>query len=302
MKSIIITGATSYLAVPLINRLLEKEYFIYAVVRPGSPNVKRLPKHENINIIEMDMKNLGSLTDIYLKNICAVYHFMWEGVRGALRDDVSLQAKSRAATEEILKASIKMKVPYFIGIGSQAEYGLTTGKITEQTALNPFTEYGRNKAKAYSYGMELCGSCQTKFVWARIFSAYGKNEDGNTLLMHCISKMKNNEEIKLSACEHMWDYTYADDVAEALCMLFEKQVESGAYNISAGQARKLKEYILQLKSIMQSESVLHFGSPMKSKGVQAEMDPDVTKLMTATGWKPKVDFESGIKKVIDISL
>lgn len=299
MRNVIISGATSFLAVSLINRLLRAGCMIYAIVRPNSINLNRIPLNENIRIIELNISEIQKLGEFALPNIDAIYHFAWEGVRGEARNNNELQERNYKNTKRCIDECIKLKIPYFIGIGSQAEYGITDQIITEETALEPICAYGRNKVKSYNYGMDMYRKEKFSFVWARIFSAYGPNENPNTLLMECITKMKRNETINLSPCEHMWDYTYCDDVAEALFLLLERKVKSGAYNISYGQARRLKEYILQLKSIMQSKSFLNFGAFSYDKRQNVQMNPDVSKLKNETGWAPIYDFETGIKKMIE---
>ena len=117
--------------------------------------------------------------------------------------------------------------------------------------------------------------------------------------MQCVAKMKENEAVELSPCEHMWDYTYIDDVANALFLLMSRKVDSGAYNISYGKAQKLKEYVLQIRNILHSESYLNFGAFPYQNNAIVQMKPDVSKLKKQTGWKPEIDFETGIKKIIE---
>lgn len=291
------TGATSYIALSLINKLIQENYFVYAIIRPNSPNKIKIPTHPNIDVIELDMAEVEKMSELKIQDIDALYHFAWEGVRGEARNDNALQYRNYVATIKCIEASIKLHVPYFIGIGSQAEYKITNQVITEDTALLPASEYGKYKVESYNYGMKERD--RINFVWARIFSAYGKGESSDTLLMQCINKMRKNETIDLSPCEHMWDYTYIEDVANALFLLMSKEVEAGAYNISYGQARKLKEYVLQIKDILFSESYLNFGAFPYQSDVIIQMNPDVSKLKKQTGWKPEIDFETGIRKIIE---
>lgn len=297
MKNIIVTGATSYIAVALINRLVCAGFIVYAVIRPGTMNRDKIPKNENIRVLELDMEEIDKLAEMKLY-ASAIYHFAWEGVRGEARNNSDLQFKNYELSKKCIEVSIKMKIPYFIGIGSQEEYGITEQVITERTMLKPISEYGKEKAETYYYGMELSRNASIKFLWARIFSAYGIGENSNTLLMQCINKMQNHESMNLTLCQHMWDYTYVDDVAEALFLLLDKRVESGAYNISYGHARILKEFVLDMKRILKSNSILNFGAIPYSAVGPIQMNPDVSKLIEATEWVPKIDFETGIRKMI----
>lgn len=297
-NSVIVTGATSYIAVALIERLMKSRYTVYAVIRPNSANRSRIPQNIKIKLIELDMENIDLLPELGLPPCCALYHFAWSGVRGEQRQDSLLQRKNLYQTEKVIIAACEMGIPYFIGIGSQAEYGITSGKISEDTEIKPVTEYGRKKAQAYHYGIEMSKKEHFTFIWARIFSVYGEGDDKSTLLMQCVDKMLRNDPISLSPCEHLWDYTYVADVAEALFLLLDKKVASGAYNVSYGQAQKLKEFILQIKKIIGSGSALHFGAYPYGPLPPVQMDPDVKKLKVSTGWKPETAFEDGVRQII----
>ncbi len=299
MNTILVTGATSCIAVSLIKRLLKDGYYVHAVVRPKSDHLMRLPQHENLRIYELEMSEIHKLDGLVINTIDAVYHFAWEGVRGAKRDDKMLQEKNYHASIKCVKAAVESGIPYFIGIGSQAEYGITEGLITEDACLRPVTEYGKMKARTFYTGQKICDGTKTQFVWARIFSVYGREDDKNTLLMQCIEKMKKNETIDLSPCEHMWDYTYIEDVSDALLLLLKKRVPAGAYNISYGEPHVLKEYVLRLKQMIGSDSQLNFGKiPYGNQGV-IQMNPCIDKIRKAVGWEPKTDFESGIEKILE---
>ncbi len=296
MRKVIVTGATSYIARSLIDKLIQEKYLVYAIIRPKSSNRSKIPVHSNIKVIELDMVEIERLSELEIGNVDAIYHFAWEGVRGKARNDSAVQFQNYKMLVKCIETSINLQIPYFIGIGSQAEYGVTHQVTTENIPLHPVSEYGKYKVASYNYGMKEAD--KIRFIWARVFSAYGKDENPNTLLMQCIDKMRKNESIDLSPCEHMWDYTYVDDIAKALFLLMSKKADSGAYNISYGEAKKLKDFVLQIKNIMKSESSLNFGSIPYQNDVILEMNPDVTKLKEETGWRPEIDFETGIERII----
>lgn len=297
-KNVIITGASSYIALNLIQILLEKDYTIWAVIRPHSAKRSKLPSNFRVKIIELDLADMAEISDMGISSCQAVYHFAWDGVRGMGRDDTNIQEQNLLATQKCIDMACDMKIPYFIGIGSQAEYGITQEATTEETLLRPVTEYGKKKAAAYLYGMEKAKQGQINFVWARVFSTYGKGESPNTLLMHCISRMSVDQPINLSPCEHLWDYTYIKDVARALMLLMEREVNSGAYDISNGNSTSLKEFVIRLKKLLHSKSQLNFGAIPYVDTIPVQMNPIADKIRKDTGWTPQFSFEQGIVDMI----
>ncbi len=57
MKKVIVTGAAGFAGCNLVEALLEKGYFVYAVVRPASSHNTRLHESEQLKIISCEMNN-----------------------------------------------------------------------------------------------------------------------------------------------------------------------------------------------------------------------------------------------------
>lgn len=299
MRKVIVTGATSYIAVALIKLLLEEQYFIYAVIRPGSSNRHKLPSSDRLVILELDISGYATLDAMCPDGIDAVYHFAWEGVRGSSRTDNSIQSCNVLCAKQLLDVVCRHNIPCFIGMGSQAEYGMT-GKelITEDTPLCPLDAYGAAKKYIYEYGAGLAGQKGFTFIWSRIFSTYGYGESSSTLIMSSLSKMLRGEDVRLSPCEHLWDYLYRDDLANALYLLYKTQCATGAYNISYGCPRPLKHYMENMRDILHSDSRLLFGAIPYGENI-VQMNPSIEKIRSATLWIPKTDFETGIRKLYE---
>ncbi|KAM0249163.1 hypothetical protein ACHAQJ_009170 [Trichoderma viride] len=57
-----VAGATGSAGVPIINELLEAGHFVTALGRNGSNGSSKLPKHANLNFVEVDYDSVASLT------------------------------------------------------------------------------------------------------------------------------------------------------------------------------------------------------------------------------------------------
>lgn len=300
MKRCIITGATSFIAVPLLKRLLEENYYIYAIVRPGSINIGRMPYHQNLCMIQLDMKEIEQLSDYVIEPVDSFYHFAWDGIRGVQREDEKLQQSNYLNTKKTIETAAKIGTSVFLCSGSQAEYGIKDGKITEAEKENPVTAYGKYKLKSKNFCEVYAKDKKIRFIWGRIFSAYGKYDYQKSLIMDSIEKMKKNEEILLSVCEQNWNYTYVEDVALAFWLFAEKSCESGVYNIASTDTRKLKAFLLELKEIMNSSSMLKFGAISPGRNGLVSMEPDAGKMEQALKCQLNTDFNTGIKKMLEI--
>jgi len=184
----------------------------------------------------------------------------------------------------------------FVGIGSQAEYGVKSGEIeiTEDMSLEPFTAYGSCKAAAYYLLKSKAKLAEIHFIWGRIFSLIGKYEPSGRMLPDLVSKLKIGAEISLSSCEQYWDYLDADDAAEAIIALGERGHDGEAYNIADGRYKPLKEFVV--------EAAEYFGADItKVKfGGRAEpfvsLKPSVDKIKRDTLWEATTPFTTSIDK------
>lgn len=299
MSNVMITGATSFIGKHLIDALIQKGDHIVAVVRPNSKNLYRLPKHDRVKVFEIDIENISTIINITNRQFSQFYHLAWEGTRGSQRDDAMVQRKNYKAAIEAIRTAHKLGCTTFIGTGSQAEYGNINGEVDESHHTNPITEYGKSKLRVYNDGKEIADAYGMRFIWTRIFSAYGEYDYDGTLIMSCIKKMLKNEEISLTECIQMWDFVNVKDVAAALIALGETTCDSGIYHIASGTSKPLKEFVLELKRIINSQSDLKFGEIPYGAGGIVSFAPHVRKLMNGTGWYPKVSFKEGIKSIIE---
>lgn len=299
MRKIIVTGATSFIAVPLIMTLLNNGDYVYAIIRPNSNNLYRLPINNNIKIIELDMKEIELLSKYIFEDIDILYHFAWEGIRGSARDDCELQRSNFIATIKVIDVAKKLNTSIFIGVGSQAEYGNMNNPVNEEQIEKPVSQYGIFKLKAKQYCEAFAKKENIRFIWVRIFSAYGKYDYDNSLIMYCIKKMQKSEDIHLTECIQKWDYIYVEDLASILYKFGIIACDNGVYNIGSGESRILKEYILELKIILQSSSELKFGSiPYESQSI-IYMEPIVDKIKHALKCYPLTSFSNGIRNILN---
>lgn len=299
MKKIVVSGATSFIGLHLLNVLLSNENnHVFAVVRPNSPNKSKLKTHENLTVLELSLQEMEKLSSRISVSVDTFYHLAWEGTRGSVRDDKWLQENNYQSSIKALKVAFELGCKSFVGIGSQAEYGKCIGRVTENYKVAPLTEYGKAKLHTCEDGKKLADSLGVKFVWARIFSVYGKGDFEGTLIMSAINKMMNNQKIPLTECTQSWDFIHALDAANALFLL--SSAPSGIYNIASGVSRPLKDFVYEMLKITESNSVLEFGViPYNREGV-VSFEPVVEKLITVAGWAPEISFRQGVTEIIKI--
>lgn len=297
--NIVMTGATSFIGSHVLSCLLkEPQNRIWVIIRPNSKNINKIVAHKNVSIVKLDVLEIENLCRYVQRKIDVFFHFAWEGVRLPYRDDKDVQDKNYSAALKAMKVCEQLGCCKFIGCGSQAEYGDMEGVIDENYLCKPNTAYGKAKLKSYEDLYIYAERHDIDFIWARIFSVYGPGDYDGSLIMSCIDKMSRNQSVQLTECRQEWDYIYVDEVAELFVRLAMEKCKSGVYNIASGKHRILKEYLEEMKALMDSHSELEFGKIPYPESGMVSFIPDVQKIQNELNWKSAITFEEGIKNIL----
>jgi nucleoside-diphosphate-sugar epimerase len=301
MNKIIVTGATSMIGVSIIETcLMENASKIYAVVRPATNKLERLPKDSRISVIECASEDYDNLPGL-IEDCCDVfYHVAWSATGEDRNHDILGQEKNIEYTLHALNAAKQLKCIKFIGAGSQAEYGrLNLDKIKESSPVNPVQPYGIAKYAAGKLAAEQAKKMGMDFIWVRIFSVYGKYDRPTTMIADTIKKLLLDEHTSFTAAEQRWDYLYSSDAGRAFYLIGEKSTGNKVYCLGSGLAYPLKDYIKTIGNIVNPGSSLGIGEIPYPDGTVMNLCADISSLEKDTGWYPIVSFEDGVKEIMD---
>jgi len=299
-RSIVITGATSFLGRHLVQLLLSKGDVVYAVCRDKTKGKKVLGNSDKLHVVEAQMKDYACLAD-EIKQADVFVNLAWDGTGHDGRNNKEIQQQNIAYSKIAISQAVLMGCQLFVEAGSQAEYGTQTELITENTECRPFSEYGKAKLELWRYGCEIAETGKMKYMHLRIFSLYGEDDHPWTLVMSSVDKMLHNNPIDLSCCTQNWNFLYVDDATRMIESLMtyalqESTFRNEIFHIASRDTRPLKEFVLLIKSICQSSSLLNFGSITPEHIVS--LTPDVSKTEAVVGVVDTVSFEDVIKRIV----
>lgn len=124
----VVTGATSFIASGLLRELAKQNKKIYAICRPDSTKMYRIPNSSLINIIYCELSELETATERISEKCDVLFHLGWEGTGN--KNDMYVQNRNVKYTLDAVGLAEKTGCHTFIGAGSQAEYGLANVKLT----------------------------------------------------------------------------------------------------------------------------------------------------------------------------
>lgn len=292
----VVTGATGFLGAEFIHTLLNTDNTVYAIGRNETKARAILPVSDRLNFVKAELSEFNDL-DSKIPEADVFVNFAWDGITVSGRDMTDVQKLNIQYAKEAMQAAKRMGCSLFVETGSQAEYGIVNEVISEHTPCNPFSEYGKAKLALSKECEELSHTIGIKYLHLRIFSVFGLRDHEHTLIKTSIDKLQQNIPVDLSPCTQNWNYLYVKDAAKQIMLLCEYAIQSDSYqsevfNIASDDTRVLKEYILELKNVLQSTSELNFGAVQPARIVS--LNPDISKLKKAINFVSSYTFADAI--------
>ncbi len=298
MKRVIITGATGAIGTALIKELIKKSVEILVFTRKKSKRNQNILAHPLVRIKFCALEDLNNIQNDTGMNYDVFYHLAWSGASGAGRNDMYKQNLNVKYALDAVGAAKRFGCSTFIGIGSQAEYGRVEGLLTPETSVFPEMGYGYAKLCAGQMTRDYALQLGLRHMWVRVLSVYGPNDGEGSMVMSAINKLRQGIEPEFTKGEQMWDYLYSGDAASALYTLAEKGSNGKIYVLGSGRARRLREYIEDIRDIVAPEMKLKFGAiPYKETQVMY-LCADTTELKNDIGWEAKKNFREGIRELV----
>ena len=216
-------------------------------------------------------------------------------------------------TATLLQAALKWwrKHPSFVfqHISTDEVYGTLgdTGYFTEKTPYSPHSPYSASKAasdhlvRAWhdTYGMPIrITNCSNN---------YGPYHFPEKLIPLVILNCLDQKPLPVyGKGANIRDWLFVEDHARALMLVNEKGRDGETYNVGGHNERTNLEVVKTICAIMDElrpradgtkyESLITYVKDRPGHDLRYAIDP--TKLMTELGWKPRENFDTGIRRTV----
>jgi nucleoside-diphosphate-sugar epimerase len=293
----LVTGASGHLGSYLVRRLLRDGHEVTGLVRRESDLWRLEDVPSRLQLIYGDLAAVDLMSgEIKAAAPDVVFHLAWFGVASPYRDDPRQVDCNLMGTVRLLRRAQEAGCRCWVGLGSQAEYGVCTGILHEDVPTHPVTLYGAVKLSAGLLTRQLCRLGGTRYVWLRLLATYGPKDDERHLIPSVIRQLLAGQRPSLTSGEQRWDYLYVEDGAEALYQAaFTPQVE-GVFNLGSGEAHRVRDIVEQIRDMIDPSLPLGFGElPDQPLQLQA----DIARLKQATGWVPRVTLADGLRRTVE---
>jgi len=296
MAKVFITGITGFLGSNIARYLSNNGHEVIGLYRHGS-SLKLLEAIEDkITLVLQDDDWINGIIS-YKPQI--VVHAAWVGVGHSDRDNWNSQLLNIDYLKQVLTTAKDAGAIKFIGLGSQAEYGIFNGMIDENYPADPKEAYGCVKMICTEFVKQYCTYYGMDWYWLRLFSFYGKGESEKWLIPSMVKKMITEKEVDLTAGEQKYAYLYVEDLGLAINNIISKQGRSGIYNISGGSLIMLKDLVANIRNIVNKSFKLNFGKLPYRPNQPMHMQGDSLKFKKEFGEFEVSNFDSSLVTTIN---
>lgn len=293
MKKILIIGGTGFLGYHLARYYLKKKFKVTSISKKYPKQIRFLKK---VHYIRCDISNKKLLERKLSCNFDYVVNF------GGYVDHSNKKEtfKSHYLGAKILgEIFLKKKIKKFIQISSSMEYGRIYSPQKESYLCKPQSTYGISKFLATQYFLDLYIKKKFPVTILRLYQVYGPYQDLNRLIPIVINSCKSNKNFPCSNGKQFRDFLFVDDLIRAIAITFNKKKTSGKIiNIGSGRPIKIKKIIIKIKKYFKKGNPL-FGKIKLRNEELLKIYPDLKNVKNMLNWKPRVDFDLGIKKTIN---
>ena len=299
MKRVIVTGADGFIGTNFIKKLVEQHVEVWAVVYPLSETKHRIMGLKSVHCVETDISELQSKAAQFPKDVDAFYHFAWQGVNANDRNNLGIQLVNIDLCLKCIEFAATLGVKKFILPGSTSEYLYYGRPINEQAIPSPQNAYGSVKVALRYLAEQHAKQLRLDFIYVVITGIYAADRKDNNVIFYTIDKLLRGEKPSVTKLEQQWDYVNIEDVVEALMLVGEKGKSGAFYAIGHGDNQPLYKYIEVIRDYINPNLPLGIGEVPYANDILPSSCIDLSKLQEDTGFVPCVNFEEGIKAVID---
>lgn len=304
---LLVTGGAGFIGSNFVLYMLQ-QYPEYEIINVDSltyagnlENLKSVENNPKHTFVKADITDAKTMDELVSQGVDVIVNFAAESHvdRSILEPDVFVKTNV-LGTQVLLDAARKYEITKFVQVSTDEVYGTLgdTGFFTEKTPLEPNSPYSSSKAggdllvRAYheTFGLPV--------NITRCSNNYGPYQFPEKLIPLMISKALADESLPIYGDGlNVRDWLYVEDHCSAIDLVIHKGNNGEVYNVGGHNERTNIQIVKTiLEQLGKPESLMTFVKDRPGHDRRYGIDP--TKIMNELGWKPKHNFETGIKETI----
>jgi UDP-glucose 4-epimerase len=301
MCKVLITGITGFLGSHIAENLVANNIQVIGLKRKDSDVWRCQEFKDKIHWIDIDDEGLFK-KQLLDTSFDTIIHGAWIGVESDQRNNWIQQTKNIPFLVSLLDVAKAVGVKKIIFLGSQAEYGIIDGKISEDHEAEALNAYASTKLACMEILKTFCKTNDINWIWLRLFSLFGEKENQNWLIPSLINSMLRDKQMDFTSGEQKYAYLYVKDYASMMNKIVTMSIESGIYNISSNKTRTIKSLVEDIRNYINPEFILNFGTLNYRDNQSMHMEGDILKLSAQIGEIEFTDYTIALQNTLNYYL
>ena len=302
----LVTGAEGFIGSHLVERLLELNYKVNALVLYNSFSsegwLADLPYNvkKRLTVFFGDVRDQNTI-DEAMEGCTAVLHLAsLITIPYSYKAPASYFETNVLGTINVLSAAKKNGIRRVVHTSTSEVYGSAqTIPISESHPLVGQSPYSASKIGADQAAYSFFASFDVPVVIARPFNTYGPRQSSRAVIPTIMSQiLAGKRSLKLGDISTTRDFNFVSDTVNGLIMLVESDVGSGeVYNIGSGFEISIKELCEIIGEIASCDIRITVDDARKRppRSEVTRLCADNRKIEEFIGWKPSYSDREGLK-------
>ena len=308
---ILVTGAAGFIGSNFVYYELENypdEKIVALDLLTYAGNLKNLDgckDNKNFKFVKMDIRDRESIEKLFEEEeFDIVVNFAAEShVDRSIKDPEVFLKTNIIGTEVLMDASLKYGVKRFHQVSTDEVYGdlpleAVDSFFTESTPLHTSSPYSASKASADLLVMAYHRTFGLNTTITRCSNNYGPYQFPEKLIPLMINNARHDKSLPVyGEGMNVRDWLHVYDHCAGIDLVMRHGKNGEVYNIGGHNERHNIDVVKTiLRELDKPETLITYVTDRKGHDLRYAIDP--AKIETELGWKPKYNFESGIKETI----
>ena len=308
---ILVTGAAGFIGSNFVYYELEKhpeDQIVALDLLTYAGNLKNLDGCKDnpyFKFVKMDIRDRENINRLFEEErFDIVVNFAAEShVDRSIEDPEVFLRTNIIGTEVLMDAALKYGVKRYHQVSTDEVYGdlpleAVDSFFTESTPLHTSSPYSASKASADLLVMAYHRTFGLNMTITRCSNNYGPYQFPEKLIPLMINNARHDKSLPVyGEGLNVRDWLHVYDHCAGIDLVMRNGRNGEVYNIGGHNERHNIDVVKTiLKELDKPESLITYVKDRKGHDLRYAIDP--TKIETELGWKPKYNFESGIKETI----
>ena len=308
---ILVTGAAGFIGTNFVYYELENypnDEIVALDLLTYAGNLKNLDgckDNKNFKFVKMDITNREAIDTLFEdEKFDIVVNFAAEShVDRSIENPEVFLKTNILGTQVLMDVSLKHGVKRYHQVSTDEVYGdLPLDRpdlfFTETTPLHTSSPYSASKAAADLLVMAYHRTFGLNMTITRCSNNYGPYQFPEKLIPLMINNARHDKSLPVyGEGLNVRDWLHVYDHCAGIDLVMRNGKNGEVYNIGGHNEKQNIEVVKTiLRELDKPESLITYVTDRKGHDLRYAIDP--TKIETELGWKPKYNFESGIKETI----